>query len=451
MHNCTGKPIAISCLLICLVIGSTSAYAQNRRIVVRDAETESIIRAYASPIFEAAGLNPESVGIRLILHPSLNAFVTRGQNIFIHTGLLLQAKNVNEVIGVIAHETGHISGGHLARLSNAVKDAGTIGLVTGILGAGAGILTGRGDLTGAAIAGGQTAAQRSFSQFSRTQESSADQAALSLLEATGTSARGLYSFLKILEDQDLLSTARQDPYLRTHPLTRERLDAIESHLTRSRYSDTPANDDFQHSHDRLRAKLFAYTYPFITVMRTYPNSDQSVAARYARAFAHYQKPDTAGALSSIDALISDFPNDPYFNELKAEILFDSGNPAAAIKYYAIAAERAERSALIYLALGQSLIATGDPANLDAAIVNLRKCLSLERNTAFAWHQLAIAYGRQDRFGLSSLALAEEAMLQGRYKDAIYQAGKAETLLKPGTKEVLQAGDIINAANNILSN
>jgi predicted Zn-dependent protease len=429
---------------------SNPAQAQGNRILIRDAETESTIRAYTLPLFEAAGLNPSSVGIKLILNNSLNAFVAGGQNIFLHTGLILNTNNVDEVIGVVAHETGHIAGGHLARTSEAMDDARTLGIVSTILGVSAGILTGRGDLAAAAVSGGSEAAKYSFLKYSRTQESSADQAALSLLESTGMSAQGLYDFLHVLEDNDLLSSARQDPYQRSHPVTRERIAVIENHLTRSRYTDVRPDVSVQLTHDRIRAKLFAYSFPFITTLREYPVTDTSIAARYARAFAYYKKPNLDKALELINELIGEMPDDPYFHELKAEILFNHGQVATAVPEYQLAVNLAPGTALLTLMLGQAQVATEDPAMIEPAIRNLRKSLATEPRTPFAWHQLAIAYGRSGRMGLSTLALAEEALLQRRYKDAIFQAGKAKTLFEEGTKENLQAADILNAAQNAVT-
>lgn len=447
MLKLIGSVTTVSCLLLSLFTVSNPTFAQDRSVLIRDAETESTIRTLTKPLFEAAGLNPSSVGIKLVLNNSLNAFVAGGQNIFLHTGLILSATDVEELIGVIAHETGHISGGHLARTSDAINDARTIGIVTTILGVGAGLLTGRGDLAVATVAGGSEAATRTFLKYSRTQESSADQAALTLLETTGTSAIGLYNFLHVLEDNDLLSPERQDPYQRSHPVSRERIAAIENHMSRSPFTDVRVPESLQLAHERVQAKLYAYIHPFVTTLRKYPESDTSVAARYARAYAYYKKPNLEKGLALIDQLITDMPEDPYFHELKAEMLFNHGKAARAVAHYQTAVDLASDSALLSLELGRAQIATEEPAMIDAAVENLKKSLTIEPRSSFAWHQLAIAYGRSDRIDHSTLALAEEALLQRRYSDAVYQAGKAESLFDAGTKEHLQAQDILNAAKN----
>ena len=431
-----------------LVAWATPAFAAPNRTMVRDAETETIIRAYSTPLFEAAGLNPSSVNIYLIHDSQLNAFVAGGQNIFINTGILMNADDVSSVIGVIAHETGHIAGGHLARTKGALESARNANLIASILGIGVGILTGRGDVASAAVAGGGDVSARSFLSFSRSQESAADHAALRYMEETGYSAKGLYRFLKKLEDQELYSASQQDPYLSTHPLSRERMEAIEHHLTQSDFSETPPPDIWQIAHKRIQAKVYAYTNPLTYVLRKYPETDQSVWARYARAFAYYRKPDLAKALSLIDGLLADYPEDPYFHELKAQMLFEHGKVFEALPSYQRAVDLSPPSAILYLELGQAQIASEDDGLLVAAEETLRRSLSLERDSAMAWHQLAITFGRQGKMPLSTLALAEAALLRGRARDAIYHANKAVNHFPVGSREWLQAQDILNAAQRL---
>jgi len=372
--------------------------------------------------------------------------VAGGQNIFIHSGILMTADDVGEVIGVIAHETGHIAGGHLARTHGALATARSAGLIASVLGVGVGVLTGRGDVAAAAVVGGGDVATRSFLTFSRGQESAADHAALSYLDTTGQSARGMYEFLHVLEDQELLSTSSQDPYLRTHPMSRERIEAIEQHLDKSPYTNTPSVERWQLAHERIQAKIYAYSNPLTYVLRKYPESDKSVAARYARAFAYYRKPDLGKALSLIDALLAEFPNDPYFHELRAQMLFEHGKVLEALPSYQRAVELSAPSSILYLELGLAQVASEDDSLLPAAEANLRQSLALERGSPTAWRQLAIAYGRQGKMPLSSLSLAEEAVLRGRSKDAVYHAEKALSQFAEGSREWLQAQDILNAAN-----
>jgi len=432
---------AIAAMLIASCLIGNAAFAQS---FVRDAEIEALVRDYGTPVFEAAGLNPQAIEIHLIHDNQLNAFVAGGQKIFVYTGLLMEARDPSEVIGVLAHETGHIVGGHLARSRDAIENAQTIGIISSVIGVGAGLLTGRGDVATAAIATGQDAATRSFLSFSRAQESAADQSALRLLEATGQSARGLERFLGVLADQELVSTTYQDPYVRTHPLSRDRIDTIDAFLKSSKYADAITDPALLERHKRMRAKIYAYSYPFKTVLREYPEEDTGMAARYARTFAYYRKHDMTNAVERIDAMIADEPNNPYFYELKAQMLFEAGKPAEAVPYYQKAVDLSPKSGLLLRELGQAQIAVEDPALLPDAQKNLETSVALERYAAGTWRQLAIAYGRQEKMGESAIALAEEAMLLRKFDEAKYQAGKAADMFPVGAPEWLHAQDILNA-------
>jgi len=302
-------------------------------VIIRDAETENIIRSFSVPLFQAAGLSPQAVRIRLIQNKALNAFVAGGQNIFIHTGLILNAKDVDALVGVIAHETGHIEGGHLVRTRDAIENAGAIQLIGTLLGTAAAVATQRGDVGQAVIMGTQSASQRTFFQYSRTQESAADQAAMRLLNATERSGRGLEGFLSQLGDQDILNPRLQDPYAQTHPLSRERVDTLRAFIATSSYSDQPPSDADVQAHAIMVAKLYAFINPFIQTMRKYPESDHSYPARYARVIAHYRNADLKTALPLLDELIGEMPKNPFLLELKGQMLFEHARPDEALAAY----------------------------------------------------------------------------------------------------------------------
>ncbi len=411
---------------------------------IRDAEIENTIRVYSTPLFQAAGLEPSNIKIYLVKDNSLNAFVAGGQKIFINTGLLVKSQHAGQIIGIIAHETGHIAGGHLSRAREAMKKSTAQSILGYVLG-GAAAIGGRPDVGQAIMLGGQQAGLRSFLHYSRTQESAADHAALRFLDTVNQSARGLLEFFETLRGQELLSASRQDPYLRSHPLTRERMEAIRVHLAKSPNTDKLFSNRFQEMHARIRAKLYAFLEPLASTLRRYKETDDSLASRYARAIAYYRHPDLEKALRLIDGLITDRPDDPYFHELKGQMLFENGRAAAALGSYERAVQLLPHSALLRSGLAQAQLEMNDPALLDHAIMNFRAALQRERAVPFFWHQLAIAYGRQGRMGQSSLALAEEAMLHGNAKVARYQAGRAATLLPRGSVGWLQSQDILQAA------
>ena len=416
--------------------------AAKKVSLIRDAEIENTIAVYAAPLFRAAGLEPSSVEIYLVKDKSLNAFVAGGQKLFINTGLLMRAEHPGQVIGVIAHEAGHIAGGHLSRTHEALRQSTAQTILAYVLGGAAALGTGRADVGQAIILGGQQIGQRTFLQYSRTQESAADQAAVRFLETTGQSAKGLLEFMETLGDQELLSARHQDPYVRTHPMSRERVNFLQAHVARSSHSAKPPAAELLQRHRRMRGKLRGFLEPVASTLRRYKETDGSVEARYARAVAFYRRPDLEKALPLIDGLLAEYPGDPFFHELKGQMLFENGHAKAALEPYRMAVQLMPHSPLLRAELAQVQLELDDPALLESAIANLRAALRHEAGSAFTWHQLAIAYGRDGQMGLSSLALAEEAMLQGRKDDARYQAGRAGKLLPRGSPGWLKAQDIL---------
>lgn len=421
---------------------------QQKRQFIRDAEVENTIRAFGAPIFQAAGLDPAGVRILLLNDSSLNAFVAGGQNIFFHTGLIIRSENPGQLIGVMAHETGHIAGGHLIRNSDAMSNASTEAILAMLLGAAAGAVTGKGEAAGAIMVGGQDMAMRSLLAFSRSQEQQADQMAMRYLEDTRESAKGLLEFFEILGDQEALVSARQDPYVRTHPLTRDRVAFVREHVGRSPYSNAPWLPQWVEMHRRAKAKLYAFIEPPIKTMQRYKETDQSLEARYARTIATYRKPDIDSALIQVDALIKERPKDPYFWELKGQMLFENGRGVDAIAPYKKAVELLPDSALLRIGLGQAEIEAEDPALLKDAANNLSVAVRLEPDDSFAWQQLAIAFGRDEKEGMASYAMAEYLLLAGKLPEANYHANKAEQLLGKQGAIWLRIQDIKEHASQV---
>jgi predicted Zn-dependent protease len=442
--------LATLVLALALAAPVTSPLAQQtqRRSFIRDAEVENTIRAYATPLFQAAGLDPEAVRIHLMVDPSLNAFVAGGQNMFFHTGLLIRAENANQLIGVIAHETGHISGGHLVKLNDAMASASTEALLTMLAGVALGAASGRGDLGAAVMMGGQEAAMRNLLSFTRTQEGSADQAALQFLETTCQSAKGFAEFFDILGDQELLVAARQDPYVRTHPLTRDRVTNVREHVAHSKCTNAATRPEFVEMHKRMRAKLFAFLEPPMRTFQRYRDTDNSLDSRYARAIAAYRKPDMATALPLIDGLLAERPNDPYFHELKGQMLFENGRGSEAIEPYRKAVQLLPDSALMHVQLAQVLVEQEDESLLDEAKKHLNRALQMESENITGWRLLAIAHGRLGEEGMAAYAMAERTLLEGKLSDASYHAGKAERLLPHSGPTWLRIQDIKERASQV---
>lgn len=391
-----------------------------------------------------AGLDPNSVRIFIRSNDELNAFVAGGQNLFINTGLLIRADSADEVIGVLAHEIGHIAGGHISRTMESMEAAGTNSLVAGILGLAVGLAAGRADVGGALAAAGQDAAARGFLKYSRNQESSADAAGMRYLEANGLSSVGLYQLMQKLEGQELLPSSRQNEYIRSHPLSRDRMQSVEGFLQRSKYTNAPLPEGWELKFQRIRAKIIGFTESRSRTYREYPESDTSLPARYARAIADYRRNDLAKALPVFDALIAEMPEDPYFHELKGQALLEHSRIAEAVAPLRTASRLAPEAGPIRALLAQALVESNDPALLPEAVENLKAIVALEPRNGAAWRLLAISHARLGDEGASRLASAELAMVQGDKQAAKLHADVASNIYKNGSAGWLRAQDIKNA-------
>ena len=424
-------------------------------IVVRDAETETLLRNFANPLFRAAGVDPNLVRIILLRDDAINSFVSTGNRMFINTGLIAKAESASELVGAIAHETGHIRGGHLARLPEAMRDAMLETLAATLFGAAVAVGGGGGnshapvrDSSAAnagigAVLGGQQLAMRNFLGFNRIIEASADQGAVQFLDRVHWSARGMLDLFRRLQDETLLSAALQDPYVQTHPLTQSRIAFIEDHLARGPYADAALPPGFEAGFQMVKAKLIGFLTPSSRTLQRYSATDRSPPARYARAIALYRLGQTAPALQLIDGLLAEQPSSPWFHELKGQVLFEAGRVREALVPYRAAAHLAPEQPQIRSALARAMIEVGDPALLRPAIGELESALAREPDDGDSWHALSIAWGRAGKIGQADLALAEEAMLNGDIRMANLWAGKAGKLLPPGPAK-MRAGDISNA-------
>jgi predicted Zn-dependent protease len=410
--------------------------------LIRDTEIENTIRSYAAPILRVASLEDEAFNVHIVQSNELNAFVAHGQRLFITTGLMRRSGNANQIIGVIAHEVGHIAGGHLARTHAALERAGKAAIITGILGLAAGILGGSPDLAAASAIGGQQLAQRSFLNYSRGQEQAADQAGVNFLDRAGMSSRGMLDFLSVLANQDLLHVSRQDPYVLTHPLTRGRIAFVREHVARSPYSNRPASPKFAEMHRRLVAKLDGFLEPPGTTFRKYKENDRSVSARYARVIAYFRQADLERAVPLIDALITEEPKNPFFHELKGQMMFENGRMEPALKSYRDSVKLLPNAPLLRTSLAHVEIEMNRPELLDDALVHTEAALRIDRFIALAWRLKGVAHGRKGQRGLSDVALAEYNLLIGRRAQAKILAQRASKLLRKGEPAWLRAQDII---------
>lgn len=413
-------------------------------MVLRDTEIESDIRTLVSPIWRAAGLNPADVGIYLVQDDQINSFVAGGQAVFINTGLILACDTANELIGVIAHETGHIAGGHVLRSVDAMHKA----TIESVIAMAAAALVSAAGRSGAPMIAAAGVGQQAFLRFSISQEGTADHAALTYLDRTGQSARGLLKLFETLQSQELRTADESDIWSRTHPLTEDRIEYVRHHVETSRYSNVPDTPAFVELLKGVQLKLHAFLDDPQAVLRAHPQTDRSMLARYARAIAYYRVPRLESALAEIDGLIRDYPGNPYFRELKGQMLFENGHVRAALSPYEEAVKLAPKSPLLRISLSQVYLESGDPALNKRAIAYLNDASRAEARESEVWHFLAVAYGRDNQLGMAALSLAEEALAGQKKKDAMEQSTRAKQLLPKGSASYARADDIHREAERL---
>jgi predicted Zn-dependent protease len=429
-----------------LALAPLHAHAQagNRLVPVRDAEIEDLMRDYATPILKAAGLNPRAVDIVLIRDFGFNAFVANGQRIFLHVGAITESQTPNQLVGVIAHEAGHIAGGHLANLRQRMDEAQTRAIIGMLLGAAAVAAAGSaggniGNAAPAAVLAPQEMIRRDMLAYVRAQEQAADQAALRYLTATGQSAQGMLDVFKMLADQSAFISRNVDPYSITHPLPNERIALLERLVaasTNKGKKDAPA---LQQRHDMARAKINGFLRDRAYIYRTYPLSNTNAPARYARAIAAYRFGDVNAAQSEIDALIATNSGNAYFWELKGQALLEAGRARESVQALRRAVSLKPNSGLIRGLLGQALVANGDNTQ---AITELRAALGREPEDANAYRQLAMAYGHTGKIAEADLAASQAAFFDGDVQSARELAARAKTRFPQGSPGWLRADDIV---------
>src|ERR1035437_1096077 len=439
---------------VALAIAPISALAQQEKgpPTIRDTEAEQLLRDYTRPILRAAGLEKQNIQVAIINESAFNAFVADGRRIFVNYGALMQSETPNQIIGVLAHETGHLAGGHLAKLREQLARAQTQMIIAMLLGAGALVAGSRGgnsnsglsNVGAAAVAGPQEMIRRTLISYQRQQEENADRAGVKFLTATGQSAKGMYETFKRFTNDSLFAAHGADPYLQSHPMPAERVAALEEMARSSPYWDKKDDPALQQRHDMVRAKISAFMERQDTVYRRYPLSNDSLPARYAHALSTYLHGDLRTALAQIDGLIQLQPNNPYFYELRGQALLEGGKPVEAIAPLRKAVQLSNNAPLIEMLFGQALVGTDNKAYTEEAIAILRAAVARETEAPLGYTQLAMAYGKKGDFAQADLASAQAAYLRGDNKTARELASRAKTRFAVGTPGWVKADDIVAA-------
>ena len=433
-------------LAIAMLAVARPAAAQE---ILRDAETEALFAKMSKPIIEASGLSPDNVRIVLIQDDEINAFTAGGQTVYINSGLIEAADNVNEVQGVFAHELGHVADGHVILADAGAKPALGIQILSMVLGAAA-AAAGSGEAGAGIMAAGQRAALGRYLSFSRTQEATADATGAKFLNEAGISGKGMLSFFKKLyNEQYRYGYTDVDPFLQSHPLSQDRMANLSHTLETSPAWNKPTDPALEQAFERVKAKLKGYVDDPQQTLQAYPPSDQSITAHYARAYAYHKGGYPEKAEAETAALVKAAPHDPYFLELEGQILLEGGKPKEAIAPLREATQLTNYQPLIATTFGHALVATEDKANYPEAIKVLKQAVARDDDNPFAWYQLGTAYAATGDEARASLATAESAALQGDDRLAVLSAQRAMAGIPANTPDWIRAQDIAMTSQNAL--
>ena len=431
----------IRALMSFAVLWAALAQPAAAQSLLRDAETEAFFRDASKPLIVAAGLSPKNVDIVLLQDRSINAFVAGGQRVYVHSGLIAEAGSVGELQGVIAHEPGHVAGGHVIRINEGAQAATSISLLSLLAGVAA-MAMGAGEAGAAIMQAGQQAAMGKFLAFSRNQEASTDQAGAKYMAAAGISGEGTLAFFKKLQNQEFRYAIRQDDgYARTHPLNADRIAALETVFQASPAWKKPYDAALEARFQRVKAKLAGFTEEKNRVLTLYPESNQGEPALYARAYGWHRAGHPDKAAAEIAKLVAKKPSDPYYLELQGQILLETGKPREALAPLRQAVARAPDQPLIAATLGHALISTEDKTHFNEAKQLLRTAVNRDNSNPFAWYQLGIVYAREGDEPRAALATAERYNLEGNPRLAQVSAERAMRGIPTGTPDWLRAQDI----------
>ncbi len=444
--------VATAVALVAAPMPALAQQGQRGPPVLRDTESEQLLRDYTRPILRAAGMEKQNIQMVIINESVFNAFVADGRRIFVNYGAMMQSETPNQIIGVLAHETGHLAGGHLSKLREQLATAQTQMIIAMLIGAGAlvagaksgGSNNGLTSAGAAAMSAPQEVIRRTLLSYVRQQEENADRAGVKFLTATGQSAKGMYETFRRFTNESLFAARGSDPYVQSHPMPAERVAALEELARSSQYWEKKDDPALQLRHDMVRAKISGFMERQDTVYRRYPLSNNTLPARYAHAIATYRHGDLRNAVAQIDGLIQLQPTNPYFHELRGQALLEGGKAVEAIAPLRKAVQLSNNAPLIEMLLGQALVAANNAAYTEEAIAILRSAVGREAEAPIGYTQLAMAYGRKGDYAQADLASAQAAYLRGDTKTARDLASRAKTRFAIGTPGWVKADDIVAA-------
>jgi predicted Zn-dependent protease len=408
--------------------------------LIRDAEIEATLRRIAEPLFRTAAVNPALVEVYVVEDPEPNAFVAGGQNIFLNTGLLTELEGVDELRAVIAHELGHLTGGHQSRRDQGMAGARGIAAI-GMLGAAAAAVGGVPQASVAIAIGAGQAARREALAYTRSEEAAADQAGLRYLAAAGSDPVAALRVLERFRRMEAMTGRFADPYALSHPMWSERIGMLEERVAALPPGAGPSAED-AYWHARMVAKLTGFLDSPAETLRRHAEADTSDAAALGRAIAWHRRPDPPRAGAAMGALLAARPDDAWLHDLDAQFRLETGDAAGAAAAWRRAVALEPREPLLLGGLGRALLNTGDPGLTREARDALARSAELDRANGPVLRDLALAEARLGNEGAAALATAERFLLEGRLRDAGRNAARAAALMPEGSPGWRKAEDIL---------
>ncbi|MFQ6729709.1 MAG: M48 family metalloprotease [Alphaproteobacteria bacterium] len=406
--------------------------------MINDTETEKLLADLIQPLANAAKIPDGRLKIHIVDDDDFNAFVSGGEDVYIYTGLLKQIKTPNALQAVVAHEMGHMLGGHTAQMADRLSAEMKRTMLIQALGVGLMVAGGNPSLGAGVLAGSSGIAQQSMLAFTRDEERIADNMGVNLMIDAGQNPNGFVTVFEQMRDLTGELESKINPNRINHPLTNERLNNVKSQIKQSDIKNThTAQPD---EYEMVRAKLIGYLDNSKSVLAKYPYTDKSSPALYARAIANMRNGNLDGAKMGVQTLISRMPDNPYMYELMGDIEYQFGHYDDSVRAYEQALKLTKNAPQIQTALALVLTERKKP-NDDTRAIELCKASLLSEPTAFTYWVLARAYGDNDN-GRSAWAMAEYYHMNKKEDEAKKYAKIAQKHLKKTDPEYIKAGELV---------
>jgi len=425
-----------------------SAFAAAGISIIRDDETEKLLKEITDPIIRAVGLDSDSIEIVIVNDPSINAFVSGGQRIFIHTGLIAEADDVSTVIGVLAHEAGHIKGAHIIQKGSDYEKANYGAIAGYVLGLGS-VLAGAPAEAGLAISSAsQNIAMRNLLSYSRDYENAADTVALEVCKKIGVTPRGLVNLLRKIQSEQKISGDIVDKYMLTHPVSEERIKYIENYIKKHPEIDKKPAEEIQKKFLMVKAKIYGFLYSSKKTKQIYQGKTTDEAL-YALSVIKHREAKFSESDNYLNQLIARYPSNYYFYELRAQFLFERGKVDQSISEYRKVLIKLENSVLIRLKLANALLNKKDAASYQEAVSQLKAALLSEPRNISLTNQLGLAYGKLGNLGTSYLYFAESSIIAKNLNNAKFYLQKAERYINKASPEFIKLTELKNELDRLL--